>query len=139
MPDTTAPISEKPHRIDSARCMPSMNGGSSVGDSPVVRPEKIDNSNILGTTEVTIISINAIEITAPVFCSMTRVPEAIPRRHGGTADIMALVFGESNTPEPMPAVVSRTADCRNGLLTWSVVMPSLTAAVSSMPTTARGT
>ena len=56
------------------------NGSSVASDSPVVTPEKILNSVSLSTEEVTIASTNAIEITAPVFCSIVRAPAAIPRR-----------------------------------------------------------
>ena len=56
-------------------------------------PEKIANSVSLSTEEVTIASTNAIEITAPVFCSIVRAPAAIPRRFVGTVPIIAAVFG----------------------------------------------
>ena len=46
-------------------------------------PEKILNSTSFGTAAVTIASTKAIEITAPVFCSIVRAPAAIPRRFGG--------------------------------------------------------
>ena len=74
--------------------MPSMKGSSLSGDRPVVSPLKMLNRSVVGTTAVTIMSISAIEITAPVFWSMVRVPEAIPRRQGGTAAIIAAVLGE---------------------------------------------
>ena len=46
----------------------------------MVTPEKILNSVSLGTDEVTMASTKAIEMTAPVFCSIVRAPAAIPRR-----------------------------------------------------------
>ena len=45
---------------------------------------------------------NAIEMTAPVFWSITRAPAAMPRRCAGTTPIIAAVFGLLNMPEPMP-------------------------------------
>ena len=57
-----------------------MKGSSLALDSPLARPEKIWNRTSLGTAAVTIASTNAIEITAPVFCSIVLAPAAIPRR-----------------------------------------------------------
>ena len=71
------------------------------------------NSTCLGTAAVTIASTNAIEITAPVFCSIVRAPAAMPRRCGGTAPIIAAVFGQLNMPEPMPdEPAARTLLCQ---------------------------
>ena len=74
-----------------------------------VTPEKISNRTSFGTAAVTIASTNAIEITAPVFCSIVRAPAAIPRRSAGTVPIIAAVFGELNMPEPMPTRSSQSA------------------------------
>ena len=90
----------------------------------------------MGTTAVMIMSISAIEITAPVFWSMVRVPEAIPRRQGGTAAIIAAVFGELNMPEPTPTIASQVPDSQNGVSTCSVVIPARPAALISIPATA---
>ena len=101
-----------------------------------MRPLKILKSRSVGTTEVTISSISAMEITAPVFCSIVRVPLAMPRRQGGAADIMALVLGELKMPDPMPTTLSQKADCQKGLVTSRVVIPARPAALSSIPSTA---
>ena len=57
-----------------------MNGASFAAERPCARPEKTANSVALGTAEVTIASTNAIDSTAPVFCSSVRAPAATPRR-----------------------------------------------------------
>ena len=67
------------------------------------------NSTSFGTAAVMIAITNAIEITAPVFCSITRAPAAMPRRCTGTAPIIAAVFGLLNMPEPMPTSSSQSA------------------------------
>ena len=67
-------------------------------------PEKTLNSTFLGTAAVTTAITNAIEITAPVFCTSTRAPAAMPRRWGATVPIIAAVFGELNMPEPIPTI-----------------------------------
>ena len=53
---------------------------------------------------MTTASTNAIEMTAPVFCTSTRAPAAMPRRCGATVPIMAAVLGELNMPEPIPTM-----------------------------------
>ena len=53
---------------------------------------------------VTTASTKAIDRTAPVFCTSTRAPEAIPRRCGATTPIIAAVLGELNMPEPTPTM-----------------------------------
>ena len=93
----------------SAMCMFAMNGSSCFVESPDVMPEKIAKSTFVGTADVTIAMTNAIEITAPVFCSMTRAPAAMPRRWTGTTPIIAAVFGLLNMPEPMPTSASQSA------------------------------
>ena len=85
MSDTTAPSSETPVSTHSAMCMFAMNGSSCFVDSPEVTPEKILNSTVVGTAEVTTAITNAIEMTAPVFCSIIRAPAAMPRRCTGRA------------------------------------------------------
>ena len=55
---------------------------------------------------------NAIDSTAPVFCSIVRAPAAIPRRCGGTVPIIAAVLGELNSPDPMPTSASHSALCQ---------------------------
>ena len=74
-----------------------------------MRPEKILKSTSFGTAAVTIAITNAIEMTAPVFCSITRAPAAMPRRCTGTTPIIAAVFGLLNMPEPMPTSASHSA------------------------------
>ena len=86
-----------------------MNGSSCAAERPDVRPEKILKRTCFGTAAVTIAITNAIEITAPVFCSIIRVPAAMPRRCTGTAPIIAAVFGLLNMPEPMPTSASQSA------------------------------
>ena len=89
-----------------------MNGSSRAAESPVVRPEKICSSTSLGTAAVTIAITNAIERTAPVFCSIIRAPAAMPRRLAGTTPIIAAVFGELNMPEPTPTSSSHRELCQ---------------------------
>src|SRR5581483_7562889 len=98
--DTAPPTSETPASTHSAMCMFEMNGSSCFAERPDARPEKILNSTSFGTAAVTIAITNAIEMTAPVFCSITRAPAAIPRRFSGTTPIIAAVFGLMNMPEP---------------------------------------
>ena len=43
-------------------------------------------------------------ITKPVWVSIIRMPEPIPRWAGGTTPITALVFGEMNSPDPAPMI-----------------------------------
>ena len=57
-----------------------MNGSSFCVERPLASPEKTANSVACGTAEVTIASTNAIESTAPVFCSSVLAPAATPRR-----------------------------------------------------------
>ena len=66
--------------------------------------ENTPNSTCLGTDEVTTASTKAIDITAPVFCTSTRAPAAMPRRCGATVPIIAAVLGELNMPQPMPTM-----------------------------------
>ena len=80
---TPAPSSETAASTHSATCMLAMNGASFSGERPLARPEKTANSVAFGTAEVTIASTNAIDSTAPVFCSSVRAPAAMPRRCGG--------------------------------------------------------
>ena len=44
-----------------------------------------------------------------MFCSIIRVPPAIPRRCTGTEPIIAAVLGELNMPEPNPFNNSQNA------------------------------
>ena len=81
----------------------------SASDSPELTPEKIDSSTLVGTAAVTIASTNAIDRTEPVFCSIIRVPPAMPRRCAGTEPIIAAVLGELNMPEPRPLISSHVA------------------------------
>src|SRR4051812_11770642 len=92
-----------------------MKGWSCAVERPDATPEKIANRTCLGTAAVTIASTNAIEIPAPVFCSIVRAPAAIPRRLAGTAPIIAAVFGELNIPEPIPTRPSHSAASQKGL------------------------
>src|SRR5947208_1745554 len=107
--DTTAPSSDTAARHHSARCMLEMNGSSLVADRPLARPEKILKITVFGTAAVSTARTNAIEITAPVFWSITRAPAAIPRRAAGTTPIIAAVFGLLNMPEPIPTSASQSA------------------------------
>ena len=61
---------------------------------------------------MTIASTKAIEITAPVFCSIVRAPAAMPRRWTGTVPIIAAVLGELNIPEPIPTRASQSMLCQ---------------------------
>ena len=70
------------------------------------------NSTVLGTDEVTTARTNAIEITAPVFCTSTRAPAAIPRRFAATVPIIAAVFGELNIPLPIPTMNMYRPPCQ---------------------------
>ena len=78
----------------------------------MARPEKIWSSTSFGTAAVTIAITNAIERTAPVFCSIMRAPAAMPRRLAGTAPIIAAVLGELNMPEPTPTSSSHSELCQ---------------------------
>ena len=84
--------------------MLAMNGFSCAFEMWFASPEKTLNRTFFGTDEVTTASTNAIEITAPVFCTSTRAPAAIPRRCGATVPIIAAVLGELNMPEPIPTM-----------------------------------
>ena len=106
--ETPAPISEVAASTQSAVCMLWMNGSSCALERPEARPEKILKRTFFGTAAVTIASTKAIEITAPVFCSIVRAPAAIPRRLAGTVPIIAAVLGELNIPEPMPTRPSQS-------------------------------
>src|SRR5205823_804989 len=94
--DTSAPASETAASVQSATCMLWMKGDSWRSESPVETPEKIFNSTSVGTAEVTTARTKAIESTAPVFCSISREPAAMPRRCGGTRPIIAAVLGLLN-------------------------------------------
>src|SRR5206468_2083465 len=109
MSDTKAPTSETAASTHSAVCMFEMKGASWAFERPLASPEKILKRMVVGTAEVTMAMTNAIEITAPVFCSITRAPAAIPRRSTATVPIMAAVFGLLNMPEPMPTTASQRA------------------------------
>ena len=65
-----------------------------------------------GTALVMIARTKAIEMTAPVFCSIVRAPAAMPRRWAGTVPIIAAVFGELNMPEPIPTSRSHSELCQ---------------------------
>ena len=77
-----------------------------------MRPEKIASRTDCGTAAVTTARTNAIEITAPVFWSIVRVPAAIPRRRAGTVPIIAAVLGLLNIPEPIPTRPSQSVLCQ---------------------------
>src|SRR3954447_23770104 len=106
--DTTVPSSDVAASHHSAVCMLWMNGSSWRSDRLEARPEKIGSSTSFATAEVTIAITNAIDRTAPVFCSIVRAPAAIPRRWTGTVPIIAAVFGELNMPDPTPTTSSST-------------------------------
>src|SRR5581483_8913640 len=137
MSDTAAPSSEMPVSTHSAACILAMNGSSCFVESPDVMPEKILKSTVVGTADVTIAITNAIEMTAPVFCSMTRAPAAMPRRCTGTTPIIAEVFGLLNMPEPMPTSSSHSALHTYAVCACSEVIPASPAAETSMPSAAR--
>src|SRR5207248_10510608 len=122
--DTAAPTCEMPASTQSARCKFEMNGSSCAVERPDVRPEKILKRTSCGTAAVTIAITNAIEITAPVFWSITRAPAAMPRRFPGTEPIIAAVFGLMNMPEPMPTTVSQSALQTYAVCACSIVMPA---------------
>ena len=46
----------------------------------------------------------------PAFWQVARMPEATPRRDGGTAPMIADVFGAENMPWPMPLTSSSAAN-----------------------------
>jgi hypothetical protein len=102
--EIAAPTTETPARHHRAMCMLDRNGTSWALEMWLASPEKTANSTFLGTEAVTMASTNAIDITAPVFCTSTRAPAAIPRRCGATAPIIAAVLGELNMPEPTPTM-----------------------------------
>src|SRR3954447_3599624 len=110
--ETNAPSNDTAASTHSAVCMLWMNGASFWSERPLARPEKILKSTSLGIEFATTAMTNAIEMTAPVFCTMTRVPAAMPRRAGGTTPIIAAVFGLLNMPEPIPTRSSQKADAR---------------------------
>ena len=89
-----------------------MKGSSWAPERPEARPEKIAKRTGFGTAAVTIARTKAIEITAPVFCSIVRAPAAIPRRSVGTVPIIAAVFGDMNIPEPIPTRPSQSIPCQ---------------------------
>src|ERR1022692_821420 len=91
----------------------------------------------LGTAAVITARTKAIEMTAPELVISVRAPAATPRRCGDTAPIMADVFGELNTPEPIPTAKSQSAACQYGESTTSVVISARPAAVRSIPAVAR--
>ena len=99
----------------------------------MVTPEKIASSTDFGTAAVTIAITNAIERTAPVFCSIIRAPAATPRRFAGTTPIIAAVLGELNMPEPMPTSSSHRLLCQYGESTPSVVIAASPTADTTMP------
>src|SRR5262249_33839993 len=80
---TTAPTREVIASAQSAVCILAMKGASFCSERPLARPENTAKRVDLGTVEVTIASTNAIESTAPVFCTSVRAPAAIPRRLAG--------------------------------------------------------
>src|SRR3954454_22361618 len=108
--ETPAPSSETAASTHKAVCMLWMKGASCWSDRPFARPEKILNSTSFGIDAATTAITNAIEMTAPVFCTITRVPAAMPRRAAGTVPIIAAVFGLLNIPEPMPTSSSQVAE-----------------------------
>src|SRR5262249_34302155 len=77
---TNGPSTEIAASVHRAGCMLEMNGSSCAVEMWLARPENTLNRTFLGTEEVTTASTNAIEITAPVFCTSTRAPAAMPRR-----------------------------------------------------------
>src|SRR3954453_24150704 len=85
-----------------------MKGSSWALVRPEARPEKIAKRTSFGIELVTIARTKAIEITAPVFCSIVRAPAAIHRRAVGTVPIIAAMFGELNAPEPIPTSANQT-------------------------------
>ena len=95
--------------------MLAMNGASLCTESPFARPEKTANNVAFGTAEVTIASTNAIDSTAPVFCSSVLAPAAMPLRCAGTVPIMAAVLGLLNIPEPTPTASSHKPLCQYGV------------------------
>ena len=101
-----------------------MNGAMSRPLAPTCVPEKIerstDGSIALDTSPID----SAMLITKPVWVSIIRMPEPIPRWAGGTTPITALVLGEMNSPEPAPITSCHSASCQYGVSTWMVVSPS---------------
>src|SRR3954453_15487397 len=110
--ETPAPTKDVAASTQRAVCMLWMKGSSLALESPLASPEKIWNRTSLGTAAVTIAITKAIEITAPVFCSIVLAPAAMPRRFCGTVPIIAAVFGELNIPEPIPTSPSQSVLCQ---------------------------
>src|SRR5689334_12601929 len=88
MRQTKAPNTDVAASTHRAVCMFWMNGSSCAAPRPLATPEKIFSRTSCGTAFVTTAMTNAIDSTAPVFCSSVRTPAATPRRWGGTAPII---------------------------------------------------
>ena len=75
-------------------------------------------------------------MTKPVWVSIIRAPEPMPRFSGGTTPITALVFGEMNSPDPAPMISCHSASCQYGVSMPMVHSPSRPTAVMSIPAVA---
>ncbi len=119
-----------------AMCSASMKGAMSRPWAPTCVPEKIasitDGSTTLATSPIE----SAMLMTNPVWVSIIRAPDPIPRLSGGTALMTALVFGEMNSPDPAPMISCQSASCQYGVSTWIVVSPSRPTEVTSIPAVA---
>src|SRR3954465_5381070 len=110
----------------------AMKGASCAFERPLAIPEKILKRTVFGIAAVTIAITNAIEITAPVFCSITRAPAGIPRRSTGPVPRRGAapppggggVGGFGDAPPPPPGARSHSAPIQYEESGWSTVIPA---------------
>src|SRR5579875_311428 len=74
----------------------------------------------------------------PEFWNVDRMPDAAPRCPAGTALMIAEVFGEANSPEPIPLPKISSANSQYGKFTGSSISPVKQHAASSRPAVANG-
>jgi len=48
-----------------------------------------------------------------------RTAEATPRRCGGTANMMELMFGDAKIPVPSPITIRMISTCSNGVVAFN--------------------
>ena len=86
-----------------AWCIPISNVESAWGELAMPPPYRktwnITSSGIRANTNG---KATTMESIMPVFMSMEFVPAAIPRCSGRTEDMIALMFGKLNMPDPPP-------------------------------------
>jgi hypothetical protein len=86
-----------------------MNGAMSMPLEPVWEPEKIASMTFGSTTLATSPIERAMLMMKPVWVSIIRAPDPMPRFSRGTTPITALVFGEMNNPDPAPMISCHSA------------------------------